>query len=137
MFYFFFFFKQKTAYEMRISDWSSDVCSSDLFTSPIRCYSYLVVHRSLVRAFGLGPGKLTDDEMATIERTGEHISMTERRAMEAERDTIDRYVAAFLAQHGGEVMEARITGVTNFGFFATVAGIGGDGLVPVSPLGGG
>src|SRR3546814_13646938 len=73
--------------------------------------------------------------MATIDRTGEHISMTERRAMEAERDTIDRYVAAFLAQHVGEVMEARITGVTNFGFFATVAGIGGDGLVPVSTLG--
>src|SRR3546814_11976411 len=61
--------------------------------------------------------------------------MTERRAMEAERDTIDRYVAAFLAQHVGEVMEARITGVTNFGFFAAVAGIGGDGLVPVSTLG--
>src|SRR3546814_7515037 len=115
---------------MRISDWSSDVCSSDLirpqvmeqvlrsqtqayyspenvghfglslgsyahFTSPIRRYSDLVVHRSLVRAFGIGPGKLTDDEMATIDRTGEHISMTERRAMEAERDTIARYVAAF------------------------------------------
>src|SRR3546814_10941618 len=73
--------------------------------------------------------------MATIDRTGEHISMTERRAMEAERDTIDRYVAAFLAQHVGEVMEARITGVTNFGFFAPVAGIGGDGLVPGSPPG--
>src|SRR3546814_1005297 len=73
--------------------------------------------------------------MATIDRTGEHISMTERRAMEAERDTIDRYVAAFLAQHVGEVMEARITRVTNFGFFATVAGIGGAGLVPVSTLG--
>src|SRR3546814_16039443 len=75
--------------------------------------------------------------MATIDRTGEHISMTERRAMEAERDTIDRYVAAFLAQHVGEVMEARITGVTNFGFFATVAGIGGDGLGPGSTPGGG
>src|SRR3546814_1251783 len=95
----FFFFKQKTAYELLISDWSSDVCSSDL--------------RALVRAYGLGPGGLTDDEMATIDRTGEHISMTERRAMEAERDTIDRYVAAYLAQHVGEVMETRITGVTN------------------------
>lgn len=105
------------------------------FTSPIRRYSDLVVHRSLARAFGLGPGALTDDEMATIDRTAEHISMTERRAMEAERDTIDRYVAAYLAQHVGEVMEARITGVTNFGFFATVQGIGGDGLVPVSTLG--
>src|SRR3546814_14272372 len=116
MFYFFFFFKQKTAYEMRISDWSSDVCSSDLFTSPIRRYSDLVVHRALVRAYGLGPGGLTDDEMATIDRTGEHISMTERRAMEAERDTIDRYVAAYLAQPVGEVMETRITGVPTFGF---------------------
>src|SRR3546814_20892919 len=114
---------------MRISDWSSDVCSSDL-------YSDLVVHRSLVRAFGLGPGKLTDDEMATIDRTGEHISMTERRAMEAERDTIDRYVAAFLAPHVGEVMEARITGGPNFGFFATLAGNGGGGRGPVWTLGG-
>ncbi len=105
------------------------------FTSPIRRYSDLVVHRALVRAYDLGPGGLTDDEMATIDRTGEHISMTERRAMEAERDTIDRYVAAYLAQHVGEVMETRITGVTNFGFFATVQGIGGDGLVPVSTLG--
>ena len=105
------------------------------FTSPIRRYSDLVVHRALVRAYGLGPGGLTDDEMATIDRTGEHISMTERRAMEAERDTIDRYVAAYLAQHVGEVMPARITGVTHFGFFATVEGVGGDGLVPVSTLG--
>src|SRR3546814_13210361 len=75
--------------------------------------------------------------MATIDRTGEHISMTERRAMEAERDTIDRYVAAFLAQHVGEVMEARITGVTNFGFFATVAGLGGGRLAPGSTPGAG
>jgi len=105
------------------------------FTSPIRRYSDLVVHRALVRAYGLGPGGLTDDEMATIDRTAEHISMTERRAMEAERDTIDRYVAAYLAQYVGQVMETRITGVTNFGFFATVEGIGGDGLVPVSTLG--
>src|SRR3546814_14564677 len=128
---------QETANELLISDWSSDVCSSDLirpqvmeevlrsqtqayyspengghfglslgsyahFTSPIRRHSDLVVHRSLVRAFGLGPGKLTDDEMATIDRTGEHISMTERRAMEAERDTTDPYVAAFSAQPVGE-----------------------------------
>jgi len=61
--------------------------------------------------------------------------MLERRAMEAERDTIDRYVAAFLSTRIGEVVEARITGVANFGFFATVEGIGGDGLMPVRDIG--
>jgi ribonuclease R len=62
--------------------------------------------------------------------------MLERRAMEAERDTIDRYVAAFLSERVGQVVDARITGVTNFGFFATVEGIGGDGLMPVRDIGG-
>jgi ribonuclease R len=61
--------------------------------------------------------------------------MLERRAMEAERDTIDRYVAAYLSERVGEVVEARITGVLNFGFFATVEGIGGDGLMPARDLG--
>ena len=70
-----------------------------------------------------------------MERTGEVISMLERRAMEAERDTVDRYVAAYLSERVGEVVEARITGVLNFGFFATVEGIGGDGLVPARDLG--
>src|SRR3546814_20299396 len=70
-----------------------------------------------------------------MERTGEQISMLERRAMEAERDTTDRYVAAYLSERVGEVVEARITGVLNFGFFATVEGIGGDGLVPARDLG--
>ena len=106
------------------------------FTSPIRRYADLIVHRSLVSAYHLGPGGLTDGEAATMEKIGESISMLERRAMEAERDTIDRYVAAFLAERVGEVVDARITGVTNFGFFATVEGIGGDGLMPVRDIGG-
>ena len=105
------------------------------FTSPIRRYSDLVVHRALVRAYRLGDGGMTEEESAAMVRTGEHISLTERRAMEAERDTIDRYVAAFLAERVGEVLPTRITGVAQFGFFATVVGIGGDGLVPVSTLG--
>lgn len=105
------------------------------FTSPIRRYSDLVVHRALVRAYRLGEGGLTDEEAAHMARTGEHISLTERRAMEAERDTIDRYVAAYLSEKVGDVLQTRITGVARFGFFATVDGVGGDGLVPVSTLG--
>ena len=105
------------------------------FTSPIRRYADLLVHRALVGAYGLGEGGLTPAEAEGMERTGELISQHERRAMEAERDTIDRYVAAFMATRVGELVETRITGVQSFGFFATVVGLGGDGLVPVSTLG--
>ncbi|HEY5720846.1 MAG TPA: RNB domain-containing ribonuclease [Allosphingosinicella sp.] len=109
------------------------------FTSPIRRYADLLVHRSLVRAWGLGPEVretgLSDGEAEAMEVTGELISQLERRAMEAERDTIDRYVAAYLSERVGELVDCRITGVQPFGFFATVEGLGGDGLVPVSTLG--
>lgn len=105
------------------------------FTSPIRRYADLIVHRALVSAYRLGPGGLSDEDAANMDRVGQHISDLERRAMEAERETVDRYVAAYLAQHVGEVMEARITGVQSFGFFATIEGIGGDGLVPARDLG--
>lgn len=116
------------------------------FTSPIRRYADLLVHRALVGAHGLElpapKGALLPDGTAlsgedaeNMGRVGEMISQHERRAMEAERETIDRYVAAFLAVHVGELVEARITGVQNFGFFATVEGLGGDGLVPVSTMG--
>ena len=104
------------------------------FTSPIRRYADLVVHRGLVAAYRLGVGGVAED-MTTMERTGEVISALERRAMEAERETVDRYVAAYLSEHVGTIMQARITGVQSFGFFATVDGIGGDGLVPARDLG--
>ena len=109
------------------------------FTSPIRRYSDLIVHRSLVEAFNLDPDArhtaLTPDDAGRMVIIGEAISRCERRAMEAERETVDRYVAAFLAMRVGEIVATRITGVTNFGFFATVEGLGGDGLVPISTLG--
>ncbi len=116
------------------------------FTSPIRRYADLIVHRALVSAYGLEMPKpkikdielltgLNEAAVAKLAQTSEAISRTERRAMEAERETTDRYIAAYLSAQVGEVVEARITGVQNFGFFATVEGIGGDGLVPVSTLG--
>ncbi len=109
------------------------------FTSPIRRYADLLVHRSLVEAHKLEPAMkstaLTPDEASRMAPIGESISQAERRAMEAERETVDRYVAAFLSMRVGELIDTRITGVTNFGFFATVEGLGGDGLVPVSTLG--
>ncbi len=109
------------------------------FTSPIRRYSDLIVHRALVGAYGLNPQAeataLTKDDAERMKLIGEVISAAERRAMEAERETVDRYVAAFLAMRVGEIVATRITGVTNFGFFATVEGLGGDGLVPISTLG--
>lgn len=116
------------------------------FTSPIRRYADLLVHRSLVAAFGLEQAKpagknlpastaLPGADAAAMGKIGEAISQAERRAMEAERETIDRYVAAYLSEKVGDVLTTRITGVQNFGFFAQVEGLGGDGLVPAASLG--
>ena len=115
------------------------------FTSPIRRYSDLLVHRALVDSYGLelpapksslpAHSGLSDRDRSDLTRVSEAISQTERRAMMAERDTIDRYVAAWLSARVGEVFECRVTGVQRFGLFATIIGLGGDGLVPISVLG--
>ncbi len=116
------------------------------FTSPIRRYADLLVHRALVDGFHLeqpAPGAdlkptsgLSARDCDDLGKVSEAISAAERRAMAAERETIDRYVAAWLSARVGEVFETRLTGVQKFGFFATILGLGGDGLVPVSTLGG-
>lgn len=115
------------------------------FTSPIRRYADLLVHRALVDSYKLEQPKpkgnipdgsgLSDRDRDALHQITDAISQTERRAMEAERDTIDRYVAAWLSGRVGETFDTRITGVQGFGFFATIEKFGGDGLVPVSTLG--
>lgn len=105
------------------------------FTSPIRRYSDLLVHRGLVRALKLGDDGLTDAEIGEMEELGEQISNTERRAMAAERDSTDRYMASYLADHVGADFVGRISGVTRFGLFVALEPSGGDGLIPISEIG--
>ena len=96
------------------------------FTSPIRRYADLLVHRALL-------GEL-DRQPAELEPTAEHISATERRAIAAERAALDRYRTALLSDAVGATFSARVTGVARFGMFVTVTEGGGDGLVPISSL---
>ncbi|MEC9367414.1 MAG: ribonuclease R [Pseudomonadota bacterium] len=105
------------------------------FTSPIRRYADLVVHRALVRALDLGPGGLTDGEIENLDETAKSISEAERRAMAAERETIDRLIARFLADRIGASFSARVSGVTRSGLFVRLTQTGADGFVPASSIG--
>ncbi len=105
------------------------------FTSPIRRYADLVVHRALIRGLKFGPDGLTEEEISNLGHIGEDISAMERKAMAAERDSNDRYIAAFMADRLGATFAARIVGVTRFGLFVRLADTGADGLVPIGGLG--
>ncbi|TRW95950.1 ribonuclease R [Paracoccus sp. M683] len=105
------------------------------FTSPIRRYSDLVVHRALITAHGWGNDGLSDGEIERLAETATHISETERRSMAAERDTTDRYLAAFLAERVGTEMPGRISGIQRFGAFVKLDETGADGLLPIREIG--
>lgn len=105
------------------------------FTSPIRRYADLIVHRALVGSLGLGEGGLTPDEEAALDDIAAEISTFERRAMAAERETVDRLVAHHLAGRIGSTFEGRVSGVTKAGLFISLPHYGADGFVPISTLG--
>ncbi len=104
------------------------------FTSPIRRYADLIVHRALIRLFKLGDDGLDDATAARLSEIGGHISFTERRAAEAEREAIDRFTAAYLSERVGATFSGRISGVAKFGLFVRLDETGADGIVPISTL---
>lgn len=109
------------------------------FTSPIRRYADLIVHRSLVRAYKLDEkdGKrdgLTDEQASRLEGVSEIISTTERTSSRCERDTTSRMTALYLEAQDEKVFDAQISGVSDFGLFVRLPQFGAEGLIPMRKL---
>ncbi|MDG0988840.1 MAG: ribonuclease R [Yoonia sp.] len=105
------------------------------FTSPIRRYADLIVHRALVSSHGWGNDGLSPWDREHLAETAKQISDTERRSMVAERDTTDRYLAAFLSERIGAELHGRVAGIAKFGIFVKLDETGADALVPIRTLG--
>lgn len=105
------------------------------FTSPIRRYSDLIVHRALILGHGWGKDGLSGQDIEMLDETAKLISDAERRSMAAERDTVDRYLAAYLADRVGQTFSGRISGVQRFGLFVKLDETGADGLIPIRSVG--
>lgn len=102
------------------------------FTSPIRRYADLLVHRGILEALKIGNQAPT--KLANMELICEHISSTERRAVNAERDVTARYIAMYLKPMVGMEFELKISGFNNAGIFVNIPSLGADGLIPMRSL---
>ncbi len=104
------------------------------FTSPIRRYADLIVHRLLTSSHKLGTGGFDNADLGLLPEMAEHISNTERNSMTAERSAMDRYTSLYLSDKIGAEFDGKINGVTRFGLFITLTETGADGIVPIRTL---